>query len=124
MAPYQLSAELQQSLNETIKSLLAALKDASELTVETYIFPIGDEATKKEDYKGQIVARTRFEIDGDTSAGLPAVVNEKGEITGGINKEILELHNQNLERALTYRTELLKSAQDLVKDLIDVLRSA
>ena len=101
MPPEQRTLDVKQSLNNAIKVLLEALQDASKLTVETYIFPVGGAGTETEDYKGKIVARTIFEIDGDTIAGLPALVDDKGEATGGVDKELLDLHNQNLERALT-----------------------
>ena len=61
-----------------------------------------------------------MEIDGDTLIKVPV-----SQITSPvINKDLLDLHNQNLERALKYRSELLKSAQDLVKDLIEMLKSS
>jgi hypothetical protein len=106
-----------QSIENAITALLAALGDASKLTVETRILPVGAEETEQDNYKGKLVARTIMEVDGDTYVGLP--VTEKGEV----QKELLDLHNQNLDRAMQYRSELLKSTQDLVKDLIETLKT-
>ena len=65
--------------------------------------PVGAEETEQDNYKGKLVARRMMEVDGDTYVGLP--VTEKGEV----QKELLDLHNQNLDRAMQYRSELLKS---------------
>ena len=91
-----------QSIENAITALLAALGDTSKLTVETRILPVGAEETEQDNYKGKLVARTIMEVDGDTYVGLP--VTEKGEV----QKELLDLHNQNLDRAMQYRSELLK----------------
>jgi hypothetical protein len=108
-----------QSIQNAITKLLAALEDASKLTVETRILPVGLPEAEDENYKGSLVARTVMEIDGDTFVGVPVTDIKKGDV----QKELLELHNQNLDRAVQYRGELLKSAQDLVKDLIEILKS-
>jgi hypothetical protein len=106
-------------LQDAINSLIAGIKDASTLTVQTRSIKPGDSVAANIEESGKLVALTVIEIDGDTVNGLP-MTDEPG---GKINKELLDLHNASVDKALKYRAELLTGAQDLIKDLIAMLKS-
>ena len=117
--PQQDEPTWKTSLNNAVTNLLKALEDASKLTVETRILKVGAPGSDAEDVKGKLVARTEIRVDGDTFNNLPVIDEEKGEVHEGL----LALHNQSIDRALKYRSELIASAQQMVKDLIEMLKS-
>ena len=112
------------SLNNTVSKLLAALEDASQLTVETRIFKVGagdgGGQAPAGAGPGKLVARTVIKADGDTSNGLPVIDEEKGEV----HENLLNLHNQSVDRALKYRAELVNSTVDIARNLIAMLKES
>ena len=111
------------SLNNTVSKLLAALEDASQLTVETRIIKLSaPDASGQAPAAGlgKLVARTVIKADGDTSNGLPVIDEEKGEV----HENLLNLHNQSVDRALKYRAELVNSTVDIARNLIAMLKES
>ena len=104
------------TLQEALKTLAAAIKDAAQIDVVTYAYDIdkGDnEAGKK-----KRVAQTELLLDGDINNYVP-VQEVAGELK--VHKELYQLHMENLEKATAQRVSLLESAKGMVVELKTII---
>jgi hypothetical protein len=120
MSPQTENQDPKTALQNALNALIAGLSDAATLTVETRTFKLGDPEAERPEFRGKLAVRTIIEVDGDTFAGVPVT----DEAAGEINEKLLDLHNKNVERALQYRVQLLQSGQQLIKDLIEMIKTS
>jgi hypothetical protein len=104
------------ALEDALKTLAAAIKDAAQIDVVTYAYDIkkaDNEAGKK-----TRVAQTEMLLDGDINNYIP-VQEVSGELK--VHDELYQLHLESLEKATAQRVSLLESAKGLVGEIKRVL---
>lgn len=115
--------ELETTVREAALKLAKALKDASELRVQTIFLQTEDHGTLKFDDKGMVefnyelpiarIARTIIQLDGDTEVIVPMKVNNEGELER--DEVMLELHTLNVSSAIDYRASLLDALLSVIQ---------
>lgn len=106
---------LQSTVKNVANKLAKALSDATALTVETRYFLTNASEKAEGDERGHLLARTVMQADGDTEMAIPMVRGEDGQLTA--NRELLELHTNNVKTALEYRANLLDSLLNAARSL-------
>ncbi len=96
---------LEKLWGKELEGIKEYLKDFLTLTISTKVKREGEEGEEE-------VARTSFYLDGDIDCLFPV----KG---GGVDREILELHQDMVAMAMANRTEIVKTLLGLLK-LIDL----
>jgi hypothetical protein len=104
------------SIQAALQNLLAAIKDAAQLDVETYLYYVDKKSDDPE--QGKKVAQTQLKLDGDTNVWIP-VQSTKGDVE--VKQELYDLHNLNVEKATQRRSELLETAKSMVGELKNLL---
>lgn len=99
------STSMQSTIKNAAHRLAKALEDASEIRIETrYVLT---DAPVAGDERGQLLARTVMQLDGDAELLVPMQRNEDGQLV--TDREIFDLHMANVKSALEYRADLLSS---------------
>ena len=111
-----MAADYITTLQEALKTLASAIKDAAQLDVITYACNIkkGDDEVGKETR----IAQTEMLFDGDINNYIP-VYEIDGELK--VHSELYQLHLESLEKAIAQRISLLESAKGLVADVKRIL---
>lgn len=104
------------SLQEALKTLASAIKDAAQIDVVTYAYDIkkGD----NEDGKKTRIAQTEMLLDGDINNYVP-VQEIDGELK--VHNELYQLHLDSLEKATAQRVSLLESAKGIMAEVKRIL---
>ncbi len=108
--------DFKTSLEDAIKNLAKAIKDAAQMDVITYAYDInkGDnEAGKK-----RCIAQTEMMLDGDINNYVP-IQEVAGELK--IHTELYQLHLASVDKATAQRISLLTSAKEMLAELKHVL---
>jgi hypothetical protein len=98
--------EIKEALKNVADEVAKYIKDAATLTVETQTIEIGHAD------KPSMAARTVIKLDGDNITILPTVKNEAGKIE--IDPVIYELHMQNVQAAIDYRSKIIESVIEVL----------
>lgn len=99
--------EVKGALRSAADTIAQYLKDASVLTVETQTVEAGSGATPI------LAARTVIKLDGDNSSVLPASKKESGNWE--IDSVLYDVHMQNVQAAIDYRSKLLDAMLGLLR---------
>jgi hypothetical protein len=111
-----MTTDFKTSLQEALKTLADAIKDAAQIDVVTYTYDINksdDEPGKK-----KRVAQTEMLLDGDINNYVP--VHEVGGETK-VNSELYQIHLESVEKAIAQRVSLLESAKGMLVELRQLL---
>jgi hypothetical protein len=73
----------------------------------------------KNEQKIQILARTHYELDGDIVNFLPIVKNSNSSNSSDlkINSEIMNIHNQTVEKAVKNQQDFIKVMTDFISQI-------
>lgn len=108
--------DVENSIRNATLKMATALEGAAELQVETRYVLTGDAADDlKENEKGRLLARTTIQLDGDTNVVLPMTRDAAGKLQ--TDKDIFELHQNNVSMALDYRLNLLNKLLVAIRSL-------
>lgn len=111
-----MATDYKTALQDALKNLAAAIKDAAQIDVVTYAYDIqkADNAAGKKTR----VAQTEMLLDGDINNYVP-VQEIGGELK--VHAELYKLHLESLEKATAQRVSLLESAKGMVAELKHII---
>ncbi len=109
-------SDVHASIKSAINNLLKAIQDAAQLDVKTHLLFV--DKAEDDPEQGKKVAQTELLLDGDANVWVP-VETTSGEVA--LKQELYEIHNQNVEKAIQRRSELLDAAKGLVGELKNLL---
>ncbi len=114
--------ELQKTFNVVAGKIGAVVENALTLTVETWYLTVDGDAgasgaAAKPDFdnKSRPMARTEIKVDGDSKNVVPMRTGDDGNPE--VDKELLGLHNENVQIAREYRSEITNTLIGLVSSL-------
>lgn len=107
-----MSDEWKTSVENALKSLADAIKDAAQLDVITYTMNL-DKPENDPEYKKK-VAQTELKLDGDANRYIP-VRTVNGELA--IHQDLYKKHEEGTEKAIQARLEILNTAKGLLSEL-------
>lgn len=99
--------ELRDALKSAADTIAKYVKDAATLTVTSYTAEVGG------DGKPVLAARTTISLDGDNDTVLPTQRNDAGRLE--VDAAIHELHMQNVNAAIDYRSRMLSAMLGLLQ---------
>jgi hypothetical protein len=95
------SPELKEALKNAADKIAKYVEDAATMTVETRYVEIGAKADAT-----KMAARTIIKLDGDSETILPMKTGPDGALV--VDTVINEMHQENVQAAIDYRTEMLE----------------
>ncbi len=104
-----MATELREAIKSAAERIAKYVEDVSEMAVETQFVEVG--AASFADAK--LAARTVVKLDGDSQTVVPM---QKGELKLDVDTALFEVHQQNVQAAIDYRTKMMNA-------LLGVLRS-
>ena len=115
-------AELEDTVRDAALKFAEALRDASELNVQTIFvqtenhgeLKFNDSGMTEFDYALPIarIARSIIKIDGDSEMIIPMKVTDAGLER---DEALLDLHTQNVSSAIEYRKNLLEALLSVIQ---------
>jgi hypothetical protein len=111
------NGDYRSAASDALANLALAIKDAAQLSVETYIVdldkPAGDPARER------VVARTVLELDGDARVYVPV-----RDVAGApqIEATLYTEHKMAVDQARQARTELLNAVKGLLGELKNLVQ--
>jgi hypothetical protein len=118
-----MAKEIQETLREVAETIGELIDDATTMTVETWYVEIGVDqvpvdAEGKADFRKNAhpLAVTELKFDGDSVAVLPMRRAANGWLE--VDEEARDLHERNVKTATLYRSGLLSSLVDVIKQAV------
>lgn len=103
-----MAAELREAIKSAAERIAKYVEDVSEMAVETQIVEVG--AASFTDAK--LAARTVVKLDGDSQTVVPM---QKGEVKLDVDTALFEVHQQNVQAAIDYRTKMMSALLGVLK---------
>lgn len=101
-----MASDLENSIREAGQKLADALKNASEIKVETLWVAVS--ADGPADFSGaRPVAQTIIELDGDSRTTLPMHPADTG--VPNLDERLLDIHQRSVSAAIEYRANILNA---------------
>jgi hypothetical protein len=107
-----MASEYQQAMRDIAKKVVQYVDDVSSMTVETKYVLVGESGELDFD-SAKPAARTIIRLDGDNETIVPTRLGDNG--TREIDFGIFELHQGNVDTAIEYRAEVLRSLLEMVQ---------
>jgi hypothetical protein len=103
------SPELKEALKNAADTIAKYVENVATMTVETLYVEIGGDADK-----AKLAARSIVKLDGDSQTVLPM---KQGPDGSGlvVDTVVYEMHQQNVQTAIDYRTGMLASLIGLLR---------
>lgn len=109
-------SSLSTFLRDVLDSFGKAVDDATSLNVRTYTsHDIPSAAAGEMENNAKLRAYTRISLDGDVDAAVPRTDD------GKVDQALWAIHMDMVKQAQDNRTEMVKTALDVVSDLVDAL---
>ncbi len=99
--------EIKEALRSAADTVAKYVRDLGVLNVETHTVEVGPAN------EPVLVARTVIKLDGDNNSMIPGVRNEQGKFE--IDTVLYDLHMQNVQKAIDYRSKLMDSMLALLR---------
>ncbi len=103
-----MAAELREAIKSAAERIAKYVEDVSEMAVETQFVEVG--AASFADAK--LAARTVVKLDGDSQTVVPM---QKGEVKLDVDTALFEVHQQNVQAAIDYRTKMMNALLGVLK---------
>lgn len=103
-----MTAELREAIKSAAERIAKYVEDVSEMAVETQFVEVG--AASFADAK--LAARTVVKLDGDSQTVVPM---QKGEVKLDVDTALFEVHQQNVQAAIDYRTKMMNALLGVLK---------
>jgi hypothetical protein len=103
-----MAAELREAIKNAAERIAKYVEDVSEMAVETQYVELGAASFAE----AKLAARTVVKLDGDSQTVVPV---QKGELKMDVDSGMFEVHQQNVQAAIEYRTKMMNA-------LLSVLR--
>jgi hypothetical protein len=118
-----MAKEIQETLREVAETIGELIDDATTMTVETWYVEVGVDqvpvdAEGKANFRKNAhpLAATELKFDGDSVAVLPMRRAADGKLE--VDEEARDLHERNVKTATLYRSGLLSSLVDVIKQAV------
>ncbi|HEY3312128.1 MAG TPA: hypothetical protein VGK00_10860 [Anaerolineales bacterium] len=95
------SPELKEALKSAADKIAQYVDDAATMTVETRYIEMGGDPDQS-----KLAARTIVKLDGDSETVLPMKKGQDGTLV--VDTMVNEMHQENVQTAIDYRTEMLE----------------
>jgi hypothetical protein len=102
------SPELKEALKNAADKIAQYVDDAATMTVETRYVTVGAGSDES-----KLLARTIVKLDGDSETILPMKPGPDGTLV--VDTVVNEMHQENVQTAIDYRTEMLERLLGLLK---------
>ena len=102
------SPELKEALKNAADKIAQYVEDAATMTVETRYVAVGAGSDES-----KLLARTIVKLDGDSETILPMKPGPDGTLV--VDTVVNEMHQENVQTAIDYRTEMLERLLGLLK---------
>jgi len=102
------SPELKEALKNAADKIAQYVDDAATMTVETRYVAVGAGSDES-----KLLARTIVKLDGDSETILPMKPGPDGTLV--VDTVVNEMHQENVQTAIDYRTEMLERLLGLLK---------
>ncbi len=102
--------ELNNALKSAAEKIVKYVEDISTMTVETRYVDVSSDV----DFTtAKPVARTEIRLDGDCATVLPVRRNDAGVYS--VDGDLFDMHQQNVATAIDYRTRMMQSLLQTLK---------
>jgi len=101
------SPELKEALKNAADTIAKYVEDAASMTVETKYIEVGGKSDEP-----KLLARTIVKLDGDSETVLPMKAGPDGTLV--VDTVVNEMHQENVQTAIDYRTEMLERLLSLL----------
>ena len=108
-----MASDIENAIKQTADKIAKYVEDAATLTVETKFVPISASGGPANFDQAVPAARTIIKIDGDSEAVVPMQQTDAGLV---VDNALFDLHERNVNAAIVYRTKLLTSFLDALKE--------
>jgi hypothetical protein len=98
--------EIKEALKNVANEVAKYVKDAAVLTVQTKTVELGSNA------EATLAAESIIRLDGDSTTTLPVSTNDFGK--SEVDSVIYELHMQNVQAAIDYRSKIIQSVIEVL----------
>lgn len=105
-----MATELREAIKTSAERIAKYVEDVAEMAVETQFVEIGAASFAE----AKLAARTVVKLDGDSQTIVPM---QKGETKLDVDTAMFEVHQQNVQAAIDYRTKMMTA-------LLSVLRGS
>lgn len=102
------SPELKEALKSAADKIAKYVEDAATMTVETRYVEVGAGTDNS-----KMLARTIVKLDGDSETILPMKPGPDGLLV--VDTVVNEMHQENVQTAIDYRTEMLERLLGVLK---------
>ena len=106
--------EIENTLKQTAQKISDYIADVATLSVETKFVPISADGGPADFAAAKPAAKTVIKIDGDCEAVVPMQNTDTGL---AVDRSLFELHERSLNSAIEYRTKMMNSLLDMLKNL-------
>jgi hypothetical protein len=97
-----MAGELREALKSSAERIAKYVEDVSEMAVETHYVEMGAASFDQ----AKLGARTVVKLDGDSQTIIPM---QKGEAKLEVDMGLFEVHQQNVQAAIDYRTKMMNA---------------
>ena len=102
------SPELKEALKSAADKIAKYVENVATMTVETRCVVVGSGSDES-----KMVARTIVKLDGDSETILPMKPGPDGALM--VDTLVNEMHQENVQTAIDYRTEMMERLLTLLK---------
>jgi hypothetical protein len=102
------SPELKEALKSAADKIAKYVDNVATMTVETRFVDMGGSADQS-----KLAARTIVKLDGDSETILPMKAGPDGTLV--VDTVVNEMHQENVQTAIDYRTEMMERLLNLLK---------
>lgn len=102
--------EIREALRSAADTVAKYVRDVGVLEVETLTLAVGATTDPV------LAARTVIKIDGDNTSVIPGALNQQGKWE--VDTVLYDLHMQNVQKAIEYRSKLLESMLGLLRGTV------
>ena len=110
------NTEIADAASEALNRLAGALKDVTEIKVQTKYVEVVEGQTLTFD-NAQAIAETKIDLNGDWSAIVPMRRTGDNVRTIDLDPNLLALHERNVQAAIAYRNAVLNTLLQAVQSL-------
>ena len=103
-----MATELREAIKASAERIVKYVQDVAEMKVETQFVDLGAAASDQV----KLAARSLVSLDGDSQTVVPV---QQGASQLEVNMSIFEVHQQNVQAAIEYRTKMMNALLSLLR---------
>lgn len=100
--------EAREAIKKAAETIAKYVDDVAKMTVVTEYVVVGAASSNE----NKLAARTEVKLDGDSTIVVPT---QQGEAKLEVDMSLFEVHQQNVQAAIDYRTKMMNALLSLLR---------